>query len=277
MTATDPTGAMTDTVEQSSTTASEGGANASSLGAPPGADTPSSPGADRAISLRVAMAIACAVLGFLMVAQVRATEEVGDRLAAERSEDLARILSELTTQSDRLQSEITDLRLTLVEFETTAEGEELALRTLQRRYDDLRILTGTTEVEGDGVVLTITDPNRVLRQDQLVDTIQELRDAGAEAIAVNDIRLIASSAFATRNDKLVLDNQPLDVPIIINAIGPPDTIAKALAIPGGAVDTLQSRAEVAVRVEPLEELTIPARSEPMPFVYGEPVPADAGS
>jgi uncharacterized protein YlxW (UPF0749 family) len=233
---------------------------------------PSQPGRPgRVTTMRVALAIACAVLGFLLVAQVRATEEIGDRLAAERQEDLARILSELSAQSDRLQAEITDLRITLLDFESSAEREELALRTLQRRYDDLRILTGTVEVEGDGVVFTITDPNRLVSQDLLVDAVQELRDAGAEAIAVNGIRLVASSAFSTRNERLVLDRQPIEPPYRITAIGNPDTISKALAIPGGAIDTLQLSADVSATVEGRADLVVPAVTEPHAFVFGVPI------
>lgn len=232
---------------------------------------------DRRLVLRVAVALACAVLGFLLVAQVRATEQVGDRLAAEREEDLARILSDLSGQSDRLQSEITDLRLTLLDFEGSAEREELALRTLQRRYDDLRILAGTVAVEGDGALFTITDPNRLVTQDLLVDAVQELRDAGAEAIAVNDVRLVASSAFTTRNDRVLLDRRPIDAPYRIAAIGHGDTIAKALAIPGGAIDTLQLVAGVAAEVEIRADLSVPAVSEPTSFVFGVPSAAEDGS
>lgn len=229
---------------------------------------------DRGVGVRVAVALACAVLGFLLVAQVRATEEVGDRLAAEREEDLAKILSELSGQSDRLQSEITDLRLTLLDFESSVEREELALRTLQRRHDDLRILAGTVAVEGDGAVLTITDPNRLVGQDLLVDAVQELRDAGAEAIALNDIRLVASSAFATRNDRLVLDRRPIDPPYRVSAIGAGGTIAEALAIPGGAIDTLQLVSGVTAVAEVRADLVIPPVSEPSVFVFGTPVSAD---
>jgi uncharacterized protein YlxW (UPF0749 family) len=229
------------------------------------------PRGERQLWLRVAVALACALLGFLLVAQVRATEQVGDRLAAEREEDLARILAELSAQSDRLQSEITDLRLTLLDFESSAEREELALRTLQRRHDDLRILAGIVPVEGDGAVFTITDPNRLVTQDLLVDAVQELRDAGAEAIAVNDVRLVASSAFSTRNERILLDRRPIDPPYRITAIGSGDTIAKALAIPGGAIDTLQLVAGVSAVAEPRADLVIPAVSEPAVFVFGQPV------
>ena len=237
---------------------------------------PAGPGRtrDRGVTARAAVAVACALLGFVLVAQVRATEQVGDRLVLEREEDLARILAELSGQSDRLQSEITDLRLTLLDFESTAEREELALRTLQRRYDDLRILTGTTAVEGDGVALTIEDPNRLVTHELLVDTVQELRDAGAEAIAINDVRLIASSAFTTRNDRLLLDRRPIGPPYRITAIGSGDTIVKALGIPGGAMDTLELVAGVAASAEPRAELVVPAVADPPAYVFGSPVQSD---
>ncbi len=224
--------------------------------------------------LRVASVLACAALGFLLVTQLRATEDVGERLDVEREEDLAQILADLSTESDRLQGEITSLRLTLLAFENSAEGEDLALRSLQSRLAELQVLAGTVAVDGEGVRLTVDDPEAQVTQDLLVDAVQELRDAGAEAIAVNDIRLIASSAFTTRNGKVVLDGTPLAAPLTIDAIGPSDTIAKALAIPGGALDSLQSRPQVVATVESLEELTIPRRPDPMPFVYGEPVPPD---
>lgn len=224
--------------------------------------------------LRVASVLACAALGFLLVTQLRAAEDVGERLDVEREEDLARILADLSTESDRLQGEITSLRLTLLAFENSAESEDLALRSLQSRLAELQVLAGTVAVDGEGVQLTVEDPEGQVTQDLLVDAVQELRDAGAEAISVNDLRLVASSAFTTRNGKVVLDGTPLEAPLLINAIGPSDTIAKALAIPGGAVDSLQSRPQVTATVEPLEELTIPARPEAVQFVYGEPVPPE---
>lgn len=230
--------------------------------------------APRRSKLRIWSVVACAVLGFLLVTQLSATEDLGARLDVEREEDLAQILADLSTQSDRLQEEITSLRLTLLAFENSAESEDLALQSLQGRLNDLRILAGTVEVEGPGVTLTVADPQSQVSQELLVDTVQELRDAGAEAVAVNDIRLVASSAFTTRNGKVLLDDQPLRLPITIAAIGPAQTIAEALAIPGGALDALESRPEVNATVEMLEQMTLAPRPEPVPFVFGDPVPAD---
>jgi uncharacterized protein YlxW (UPF0749 family) len=250
---------MTDTVERQDTRG--GGTGAA--------------GRAHRLGLRLAVAAACGLLGFVLVAQVRATESVGDRLHVERQEDLARILAELSGQSDRLQREVAELRLTLVEFETSAEGEELARRSLEHRLDDLRVLTGVMPVEGEGVILTVEDPDLLVTQDAFVDVVQELRDAGAEAIAVNDIRLVVSSSFTTRNERVLLDRLLLEPPYRMVAIGPATTIATALGIPGGAIDSLHLSAGVTATVETREDLTLPAAGDLPSFVFGQPVDQEA--
>lgn len=224
--------------------------------------------------LRGLIVLLCGVLGFVIVVQIRSTEQLDDRLAGEREEDLARILSDLSSDSDRLAEEITRLQLTLYALENEQEGEEVARRSLQRRLDDLSILTGIAPAEGEGVLFTVEDPARQVGQDQLVDAVQELRDAGAEAIAINDQRLVVSSAFTTREGQVLLDEQPLVPPFGISAIGKGETMSRALAIPGGAIDTVTSLRDVTANVEVLAQLTVPARSEPASFTYAEPVPSE---
>lgn len=223
------------------------------------------------VVLRIAAILLSGLLGLLLVAQVQGGEGLGDRLASEREEDLAAILADLSAEADRLQTEITEVRLTLIEFESSAERDELALRSLRERLDELRILAGVVAAEGEGVTLTITDPGARVGSDLLVDAVQELRAAGAEAISVNDVRLVASSWFATRNGRLVVDGQPVQAPYRIAAVGPGQTMAKALDIPGGVIDGLVLLPEVSATVETLAQLVVPARPEPVPFVFGEPV------
>jgi uncharacterized protein YlxW (UPF0749 family) len=239
-----------------------------------GAAPPEPENGGRRPTIQVAVAVACAILGFLLVAQVRATETLGDRLVIEREEDLAAILADITAQSERLQSEIGDLRLLLFEFESAVESEELALLSLQKRLDDLRILTGVVPAESQGVVLTIDDPGGRMRHETLVDIVHEMRNAGAEAIAVNGVRLVASSSFQTRNQRLVVDGQPLESPYRVTAAGPSDElIASGLSIPRGVLYELEQQG-ITAAVEELEHVMIPARPEAVPFVHGEPVPPE---
>lgn len=221
------------------------------------------------------VALAFALLGFMLAAQLRTTDDVGERFAVQREEDLAQILRELTAQADRLRDEITDLRLTLAEFERSAEREELARRSLTQRHDDLRILVGSAEAEGEGVVLLVRDPGQRVGQAALLTAIQELRDAGAEAIAVEGQRLVASSWVSARGGRLVVDGTPITPPYRLLAVGPADTIATALEIPGGAVDTFERAGDaVTARVHVRDRLRVPAVSEVEPLVFGRPVTED---
>ncbi|MBW3601158.1 MAG: DUF881 domain-containing protein [Actinobacteria bacterium] len=241
------------------------------VGAPVGAVPAGPRGPGRSPVTRVALALAAALLGFLLVVQGLGGDGLGDRLEAEREEDLARILANLSTQSDRLQTEIARLRLQLQAFRSSAAQERLALRSLRERLATLQVLAGTVAVRGQGVRVTVRDPYGRVTQDQLVDTVQELRDAGAEAIAVSGARLVASSAFTTRDGRLFVDGRALTTPYRIEAVGSAATMADALAIPGGALDTLESRPRVDALVEQLAEVVIPARARPQRFVHGRPV------
>jgi uncharacterized protein YlxW (UPF0749 family) len=75
----------------------------------------------------------------------------------------------------------------------------------------------------------------------LLDTMQELRDAGAEALQVNDVRLTASSWFADSGSTVVADGRALHAPYVFTAIGDPHTLADAMAIPGGVIDSVSGR------------------------------------
>lgn len=223
----------------------------------------------------VAVVLACGLLGFFLVAQLRAGEHLGAQLEGEREEDLATILANLSAETDRLQNELTDLRLTLLAFEESAEREDLARRSLEQRLADFSILAGVVAAEGEGIVLMIEDPRGSIGPEHLVDATQELRDAGAEAIDVNGTRLLVSSSFTVRNRRLLVDGTPLENPYRIAAVGPAETMARALAIPGGVLDTLERADDsVVTDVRQRAELTVPARPDPTPFVFAEPVMVD---
>jgi uncharacterized protein YlxW (UPF0749 family) len=226
------------------------------------------------LRLRAAVVAVCAVVGFGLVTQVRAVEPLDVRLAGEREEDLARILADLGAESERLSAEITELQLTILAIGNEQEGEQVAVRSLQRRLDDLQILAGTVPATGQGIEFTINDPDGVVGADRLVDVVQELRDAGAEVLAVNGTRLVASSAFLSSGPRMLLDGQPIAPPYRFAAIGPSASLAGGLEIPGGVLDALATLGGVSTEVREVDALTVAARGESVPFTLGRPVPAE---
>ena len=194
-------------------------------------------------------------LGFGVAAQVRTTQE--DALSAARTSDLVRILDDLSEQRERLGSEEVRLRGALSDLESGADQAAAAREATQQRVETLRVLAGTTPVTGPGVILTISDRDHQLTAADLLDAIQELRDAGAEAIAVDDERVIVTTAVVDTADGIAVGGTVVRTPYVFEAIGPPDTLASGLAFPGGVLESVREAGAHGVVVR-RESLQIPA-------------------
>jgi uncharacterized protein YlxW (UPF0749 family) len=179
----------------------------------------------------------CLVLGFAFAVQVRSTQS--DALAGARTSDLVRILDDLGEQRQRLASEAARLQSTLDELNTGVDQAGAARAAARERLATLGILAGTIPAAGPGVILSVADPEGGVRATDLLDVVQELRDAGAEAIQVNDVRVIGSSSFIDSASGIVIDGVVVTPNYEVRAIGDPGTMAAALAIPGGVLEGLQ--------------------------------------
>jgi len=197
-----------------------------------------------------------AVLGFALVVQVRTTQE-SSGLASARQDDLIRIIDDLSARSERLQSEIAELAAARDRLSTGVDRDAAALDEARRRADTLAILAGTVAAHGRGVVIVIDDPARVVRAELVLDAIQELRDAGAEALMINNVRVVAASYVLDRDGGITVDGTAMQQPYTIAAIGEPATLDEAMFIPGGVVDTVQD-VGAAIRVERSTDVVIGA-------------------
>lgn len=178
------------------------------------------------------------ILGLLVtVVLVRPGQDVQWRNA--RTEDLVQILDDLGARQERLDAEAA--RLGALEADLQRGSTVEALAESRRKLDSLRVLTGTTPVVGPGLAITISDPKGAIDAPLLLDAVQELRDAGAEAIQVGDTRVVVDTWFADSDTGVLIDGAPLPTPIRVLAIGDPDTMAAALNIPGGLADSVRTR------------------------------------
>jgi uncharacterized protein YlxW (UPF0749 family) len=185
------------------------------------------------------VAVLCAVVGFASVTQVHSNER-GTKFATARQDELVGILGDLSQRSDRLRSDIRDLDDTKVGLEHDTQGQA-ALDDARKRAETYGILAGTLPATGPGIELTVDDPNDRVRAASLLDTLEELRDAGAEVVQVDDVRVGVSTYFTDASDGGVLaDGHPLTRPYRFLAIGDPHTLATALNIPGGVLPTLRN-------------------------------------
>lgn len=226
----------------------------------------------RLVAAKVLVALSVALVGFVLTSQVRATRSITPQLEAESEQDLTRIFASLNEESSDLRDEISELRLELAALQSSAQRDRLARESARRQLDELEILAGLVPVKGPGVAVRITDPAGDFGFELLLDLVQELRDAGAEAISVNGQRIGAQTAFSsTRKGTLTVDGREVGEPYEVVAIGDPATLEVGLRIPGGAVDTLDALKDASVTVERRSEVRVPALERPPAFQAARPV------
>ena len=229
----------------------------------------------------VAVAVLLGLLGFAAVVQVRSTQEDGP-LAAARQEDLVQILDDLDNRDDRLRAEVAALEQAQRELTTGSGRTQAALDEARRRAQLLGVLAGTVPATGPGIVVTITDPDATLRPDVLLDALEELRAAGAEALqlegrepdgeAVRRVRVVAGTAFVAGDaGGLVVDGTELRAPYRFVVIGDPATVTSALGIPGGVVDNVEQFGG-SVRITRPETVEVTALRPLEPPRYARPTP-----
>jgi uncharacterized protein YlxW (UPF0749 family) len=190
-------------------------------------------------------ALLVGALGFALVAQLRQTEEQG--LSALRQSDLVRILDDVGDRRDRLAAEASDLDNQRRELASGSSGAQAAVEAAQARLAELSVLAGTVAAEGTGVEVHVDDPGGLVTAARVLDLVQELRDAGAEAIQVGDARVVASSAFTDpKGGGVAVDGKRVRPPYTVLAIGDSQTMATALEIPGGVIASLPEGARGSV-------------------------------
>ena len=127
----------------------------------------------------------CLVLGIAIVTQVRQTRS-GDSLDTARPADLLVLLDSLRQREATLNSEVSELQNTLNSLQASGNTDQAAIQSAQARLAALSIQVGAVGATGPGVTLTVEDPGPGVSPEAMLDVINELRAAGAEAIEIND-------------------------------------------------------------------------------------------
>lgn len=218
------------------------------------------------------IALVCVVLGIMLAVQFRATQDIRSSLQFQRVEDLTQRLIQVEKERNSLLEQVRELKQS-----TDAD-------VTSKDIESIKIGAGLVPLQGTGVIITLDDtkssappgsknPNLYLiRDEDILKVLNELRAAGAEAIAINNQRLVASSEIRTAGPFVSINNQNFAAPFEIKAIGDPATLESALKIRGGVIETLQFWG-IQVAVKQQENIQIPAFKGTFRFNHAHPVKA----
>lgn len=202
------------------------------------------------------VALLLCVLGLGLAIQVRSTND-SSALRGARQEDLVRILDELDNRTKRLEDEKRRLENQQSELESSSNQAAEARKQTEQKEGQLGVLAGTVAARGPGIELTVSDTKGKVEADMLLDAIQELRAAGAEAIQINDVRVVADTYFSGAAGRVEIDGKKVSQPYRFKVIGKPQDLEPALNIPGGVVQTLEKE-QAGVAVARSEKIIVDA-------------------
>lgn len=221
----------------------------------------------RAPRSQLLVAAVAFLLGLLVVVQIRA-QAGGDRLATLSAQDLTLLVGNLNADNDRLRTEIAGLERQLETLEVGGTRGTASITEIRGDLERIRVWAGLDQVAGDGIQITVRGP---IGAPDLEDVINELKNAGAEAIAIDDVRVVTGTVIGGTPGDLSIDDTPLGDPFTIRAIGVQESMTGSLTRAGGIVAQLgATNPDAALDIQPTDRMILPATNRDLVPDDGHP-------
>lgn len=208
--------------------------------------------------------------GFLMAYSIESTKlrtmaRQKDQQLQQETQLTERIIAE-KEQNRKLELQLMDLQRQVAKHEEAMAQRQSAAAEVLGQLEAARMLAGVVPVQGPGLIVTMKDnqnasqsndvSNFIVHEQDVRLVVNELRAAGAEAISINGQRLVANSAIRCVGPTIIVNGIKSAAPFVITAIGDPTTLANALNLPGGVLQTLEEF--VHIEVAKKDQVQLPA-------------------
>jgi uncharacterized protein YlxW (UPF0749 family) len=230
----------------------------------------------------VSLTVVSFLFGGLLAVQLRAI----DRVRADREKQvenaeavkaqaamMAKRIKEEEEAGRKLRARLAALNSQLKQSDTVSKT---TLAKLNTQMNELQTLAGLSKVSGPGIVMIVDDNPEAAKEAggnassflpgivhdfDLLQIVNELRGAKAEAISVKGHRITAYTPIRCVGPNIQINFEPVTPPFRIEAIGDPDTLAASLNLPGGIVDNLRNPAAgpgLQIKISKVDSLSLPA-------------------
>lgn len=195
------------------------------------------------ITMSISILIMCTLLVATMFIQVKTVEKVNETdIENMREAELREQISTLKSKYEEVNEKLTETNSKIAEYNAKIESNDEASELLDEELKKSNLLLGTTDVVGEGVVVTLTDnQERSIEANDLVELINELRFAGAEAISINGVRILSMTDIVDIDSYILIKpRQRLISPYVVKAIGNQTYLSSALSLKvSGFIDSYQ--------------------------------------
>lgn len=233
------------------------------------------------IGSQISVALVCCLLGFMLTYQFRILnqqDKILNGTPVKNTEDITVSIEQYKKQRDEMSKKVDELQAQLKNYEKAAANKDEVSNEIVKELDDTRILTGSTDVHGKGIIIYITPndnsfggsvENQPINDRDLVVIVNELNSAGAEAISINDIRLTSRSGIRNAGNSILINDVKISPykMVEIKAIGDKATLVGAVDFPGA----MPVIANCTIKRETSDNIKILKYDKTYKFDYAKPV------
>lgn len=232
---------------------------------------------------KIALLVVCVILGFFLSTQFKVIQtnfSSGGLTPNQKLTQMSIESKQLRDDKEKLLKDLAEYEAKLAAIGENASQENVVIKNLRTELDKYKLIAGFKDVKGEGIVLTIENPpkdanynydvNIVYEFELLLSVVNELNAAGAEAICINDQRIISTTEIRTAGNAININTIPQSPPYVIKAIGNKDTLDGAVNQIFGIVSILRDR-RYQVSVRKLDEVIIPRYKDVVRIEYANTI------
>lgn len=194
------------------------------------------------IARNIAMMLVCLLLGVMLALQYKSVNYNQSLASFEnmRLEELKNELITLQNQKSSLQERLMELEEENQTYAKVKAGDSEAAQQIQNNLRKARIFAGLETVKGAGIIVTLDNYASIDVKDyDILNIVNELRATGAQAISVNDERIVAMTEIREAGQYIMINGKQFKAPFTIKAIADPDDLDRSLTLIGGVVEGLE--------------------------------------
>lgn len=220
---------------------------------------------------QLVLAVVLCLVAMATVWQFRANR-ADESFSSLRRDELIGLLDQLNSSNNDLRDQIAEQESAKRALQTGADNRAQAQAQARKRIQDLSILAGTAPAEGPGITITIHDEAGKVTPQLLLDGIEEMRDAGAEVMELNGVRVVASSWFGNDQQNISIDGVVIRAPYVLKVIGDPHSLEEGARFRGGLVSRVQApEIGAKVNIAQADRILVESLHSPAPPQWATPV------
>ena len=232
------------------------------------------------VKISILIGIMCLLLSMGTAIQIKTVNDTSPGVGKTQTENALRdsVLrwkekyESITKEESEKEEELEELREQVSNYGSDSTN-------LSQQLEEANTLLGYNQVKGQGLIITLKDAkaanylnatNFVVHDADLLEVVNALKNAGAEAISINEQRITGQSTITCVGNTIKVDGKKVGSPFEIKAIGLIELLNGALTMPGGYLKLLEQDG-IQVKVETSNEITIPKYEGTYNFEYAQNV------